>query len=117
MVLVQVIIRLFEVLRYLFAAVAFYLAYLPTTTPSDALRYLVVFLVIPMAGLTALESLCCSNATAGAKNREVGSAYQIQSGLNNLSTAVTALFVLYFNLGTQAQLTVLMVMLFFLLFS
>ena len=50
---------------------------------------MLLFIVIPLAGLTALESLLVGDASAKAKGREMDSSYQTQSELNNLVTAIT----------------------------
>lgn len=111
------LITLFELLRYFSVGIGFFLIYRPNISETEALNTLLLLIVIPLAGLTGLESLCLGNASAQAKGREIGSAYQTQSGLNNLSTAITAWVVWYWQWGKQASITVLLVLLIFLMLS
>jgi hypothetical protein len=108
-------VKLLEIMRNSFAIFGFYLAYVyyAEAQYNSALLMLIVFVVIPLTGLTAIESIFFSNMAAKAKGREIGSPYQIQSGLNNLAVAITALIVWLFNWGVYANLTVLFVALIF----
>ena len=60
-----------------------------------------------------MQSVLFSRASAISMGREVGSYYQIQSGLNNLATAFTAMIVCFLNWGVYAELTILFVALIF----
>lgn len=104
-----------EFLRNSCAGVGFYLAYIHYFKKEypAALHVLILLVVIPLSGLTGLESVLFSNAAAKAKGRDIGNPYQIQSGLNNLAIAITAMIVWYFQWGIFANLTVLFVMLIF----
>ena len=68
-------------------------------------------------GLTGLESLFFSKAAALMKGREPGSGYQIQSAFNNLTIAITGIFVLIMQYDVQAQTTIILVALIFLALS
>ncbi|TNF69764.1 MAG: hypothetical protein EP298_02155 [Gammaproteobacteria bacterium] len=111
------LVKYFESLRYILAAIGFYLAYQPNNTSAEAIAYLVLWAVVPLAGLTGLESVFLSNETAIAKGREAGSAYQIQSGLNNLATAITAFIIWYFQWGMKASVTIIFVLYIFFILS
>lgn len=106
-------VPLFEWLRYGLAATGFFLAYNPALPIEQSLSILVIFVVFPLAGLTGLESIILAEETALAKGRETKSAYQTQSGMNNLATALTALVVWYWQWGVHAYLTIIFALLFF----
>ena len=109
-------IRIMEWLRWSFVAVGFYIAY--QNLNANSIFWLCCMVMLPLTGFTALESLFLTQASAEYKNRETGSAYQIQSAFNNLATALTAVIATVFSLGNTAQLTVCLVaMLFFSLSS
>ncbi len=103
--------RFIEYLRITLVTLAFFMAY--TVPVANALFWLVALMVLPLTGLTAIESLFFSKQAASDKQWQQGSPYQIQSALNNLATALTAIVVLAFKLGQQAQLTICLVALFF----
>lgn len=77
------------------------------------------FVVMIMSGTVALESLILGEAAS----EKIGSApspsraYQIQSGLANAATAITALLVYLLNWGLYADATIVTVMLMFFTFS
>jgi hypothetical protein len=107
--------KLLEILRIVCCVAGIYLAY--AVSASEGLFWLVLLFVIPVTGLTAIESLCFAKRAAIAKGREVGSDYQQQSALNNLATAVVGLIVLVFHLGVAAEITIILVALCFFAFS
>jgi hypothetical protein len=109
------LVKSFEYVRWLCVALGFYLAYQHLSVHS--LYWLCLLVVLPLTGFTALESLFFAKAAALSKQREVGSAYQIQSALNNLATASVTVVVLVFSLGTGAQLAVSLVGIVFFFFS
>lgn len=74
-------------------------------------------LVIIMSGTVAFESLFIGEAAAGKIGYKPNRAYQIQSGLANLATALTALLVFIVNWGRYADATVVISMLMFFTFS
>jgi hypothetical protein len=74
------------------------------------------WLVIPMAGLTGIESIFLADA-ARSQSGYAASPYQRQSGINNVALALTAILIFFFSWGTGAELAVISVLLFFLLLS
>lgn len=113
------IIKLFEFFRIGCAGIGFYLAYVHYFAKdyATALYTLIVFVVIPLTGLTGLESILFSDKAAEIKGWHVGSPYQIQSGINNIAVATTAIIILYFKWNIYAELTALFVTLIFFLLS
>ena len=111
------LVTLFELTRYVCVGYGFFLAYQPNITETDMLNSQLLWIVIPLAGLTGLESILIGTASAESRGREIGNAYQTQSALNNLSTAITGLIVWYFQWGKLASLTVLFVLLIFFILS
>jgi hypothetical protein len=107
--------KILEIVQSSLAGFGFYFAYVHYAQNEYvvALHILIIFVVIPLAGFTGLGSVLFSDAAAKAKGREVGSAYQIQSGMNNLAVAITAIIILYFKWGVYAELSVLFVSLIF----
>ena len=71
------IVKCFEFIRIGLCALGFFLAYSHSFS-SKALFWLVALVVIPLSGLTGLESLIFAKAAAQQKGRAV-SPYQIQS--------------------------------------
>ena len=115
MVFKEQIIKLFEIMRIVCCALGFFVAY--STIPAIGLSWLVGLFVIPVTGLTALESLLFAKQAAAIKGREQGSDYQQQSALNNLATAVAAVVVLVGHLDVGAKIAVILVALLFFGFS
>ena len=109
------VIKIFESIRVILAFLGFYFAY--SSAPTAALFWLVALMVIPLSGLTAIESLLFGKRSAASKQRETNSDYQTQSALNNLATAVTAVIILIMHWGRQAQLTIVLCALLFFFFS
>lgn len=103
--------RFIEYLRITLVALGFFMAY--TVPVPNALFWLVALMVLPLTGLTAIESLFFSKQAASDKQWQSGSPYQIQSALNNLATALAAIAVLVLKFDQQAQLTICFVALFF----
>jgi len=109
------ITKILEIAQTSFVGFGFYFAYLYYYQNKYiiALRILIIFAVIPLTGLTGLSSILFSDTVAKAKGWHAGSPYQIQSGMNNLSVAITAIIVLYFNWGIYSELSLLIVSLIF----
>ncbi len=74
-------------------------------------------LVIIMSGTVAFESLLLGEAGSEKIGYKPNRAYQVQSGLNNLAIAVTALLVLVLGWGRYADATIVTSMLLFFTFS
>ena len=75
------------------------------------------FIVMVMSGTVAFESLILGEAASEKIGYAPNRAYQIQSGLANAATAVTALLVYVLDWGRYADATVVTVMLMFFTFS
>lgn len=110
-------IKLLEWFRWTAVAIGFYVAYQPQLPKEAVMNALLLWVLIPIAGTTGIESIFFASASAISKNREVGSAYQTQSGLNNLAVAITGFLVWYCHWGVYASLAVLMVLYIFLTMS
>lgn len=74
-------------------------------------------IVMLMSGTVAFESLFLGEAASEKIGYAPNRAYQIQSGLSNLATAMTALLVLILDWGRYADATVVTVMLLFFILS
>ena len=71
------------------------------------------FVVMLMSGTVAFESLILGEAASGKIGYAPNRAYQIQSGLANAATAITALLVYLLGWGRYADATIVSVMLMF----
>ena len=71
------------------------------------------FLVIVMSGTVAIESLFLGEVSSEKIGYKPSRPYQIQSGLNNLATALTALLVFMLGWGRYADVTITIAMLLF----
>ena len=75
------------------------------------------FVVMFMSGTVAFESLILGESASEKIGYEPNRAYQIQSGLANAATAITALLVYVLDWGRYADATIVTVMLMFCTFS
>jgi len=75
------------------------------------------FIVVIMSGTVAFESLFLGAAASAKIGYKPDRAYQVQSGLNHLATAVAALLVYLLAWGPYADATVTIVMLLTFTFS
>jgi hypothetical protein len=75
------------------------------------------FVVMLMSGTVAFESLILGDVAAEKIGYEPNRAYQIQSGLANAATSITALLVYVLDWGRYADATIVMAMLLFFTFS
>jgi hypothetical protein len=75
------------------------------------------FVVMLMSGTVAFESLILGEVAAEKIGYEPNRAYQIQSGLANAATAITALLVYVLDWGRYADATIVTAMLLFFTFS
>lgn len=73
--------------------------------------------VILMCGSVAFESLVLGASASEKVGYRPDRAYQVQSGLNNLATAVAALLALVLHWGPYAEAALVTVMLLFFVFS
>jgi len=92
------------------------LAYFFGNDPQHQLHILMPFVVIGLSGLTGIESLFFGKAAIELTGY-TQSAYQRQSGLNNLAIAITAILVLCFKWGVYAEITILSASLIFFFLS
>lgn len=75
------------------------------------------FVVMVMSGTVAFESLILGEAASEKIGYAPHRAYQIQSGLANAATAITALLVYLLDWGRYAEATIVTAMLMFFAFS
>lgn len=75
------------------------------------------FVVVLMSGTVAFESLILGEAASEKIGYEPHRAYQIQSGLANAATAMTAILVYVLDWGQYADATIVTAMLMFFAFS
>jgi hypothetical protein len=75
------------------------------------------FVVMLMSGTVAFESLILGEVATEKIGYEPHRAYQIQSGLANAATAMTALLVYVLDWGRYADATIVIAMLMFFVFS
>lgn len=101
------IVRILEPARWLGVVLGFQMAFSAGATPQERFPLLAVWVVASIAGLTGIESVFFSQAAAERSGFGHGGRYQIQSGLNNLALAGTALaaFFLDWGLGAMAAVT------------
>ncbi|WP_051305791.1 DUF6790 family protein [Desulfogranum mediterraneum] len=112
----QTICSMLEGARWLSAVIGIQLSYYFGNSAAEQLHLLSGWLVIPIAGLSGIESLLLAE-TAGRLSGYGTSPYQRQSGLNNLALALTGIAVYLFNWGSTAELTILTTLLLFLFLS
>lgn len=74
-------------------------------------------IVIIMSGTVAFESLFLGEIASEKIGYKPNRAYQIQSALNNLATALTALLIFVLNWGRYADATIVTAMLLFFILS
>lgn len=75
------------------------------------------FVVMLMSGTVAFESLMLGEAASEKIGYKPDRAYQVQSGLANAATAVTALLIYLLDWGRYADATIVTAMLMFFAFS
>ena len=106
-----------EWLRPVGIGVAIFCAYYFGQDAISRFHILGPFVVMLMSGTVAFESLILGEAASEKVGYKPDRAYQIQSGLANATTAVTALLVFVLNWGRYADATIVTVMLLFFTFS
>ena len=105
-----------EIGRWICVVLGFQFAFSQGTTPQDQLHILTPWIVVSLAGLTGIESVFFGQA-ASQLTGYAPSAYQRQSGINNLAVAITALLAFFLQWGTYAEITVMTTLLIFLFLS
>lgn len=111
------ICNVLEIVRWTCIVAGFNLAYFLGQNPISQLHIIMPWLVIPLAGLTGIESVWFGKAASELSGYGYNPAYQRQSGLNNIAVAITAIIVSLFEWGTHAEAAVLMILLIFLTLS
>lgn len=106
-----------EWIRPLGISFCFFLAYYYGRDSISIFHILGPSIVIVMNGSIAFESLVLGEVGSEKIGYAPNRAYQIQSGLANLAITTTALFVLLFQWGREADATIVIAMLLFLLMS
>lgn len=92
---------------------AYFIAEYLGKDPVSKFHILGPIIVIIMSGTVAFESLILKEAASEKIGYKPDRGYQVQSGLNNLATALTALLVFILNWGRYADAAIVMVMLLF----
>ncbi|MCX5773672.1 MAG: hypothetical protein NTX05_03575 [Fusobacteria bacterium] len=114
----KLLCTIFEILRYVLIFLGIFIAQSLSPSTTD-MRFAIVtlFFVLGISGLTGLESVFLRKYASKQSGYGDGGRYQIQSGLNNLSVAITAVIAYIFKWGTQAELVLMSVMIIFILLS
>ncbi|PLX05528.1 MAG: hypothetical protein C0598_14380 [Marinilabiliales bacterium] len=111
------IIKIIEALRIAGTAFGVFWAYYVGETPQEILNVMTPWVVVSIAGTSGLEGLFFGRQAAIEKGYEQGSNYQTQSAIALLSYGVIALVVYFLKWGTNAELTIVLVFMFFTIFS
>lgn len=106
-----------EWIRPLLISICFFLAYYFGRDAISIFHILGPSIVIVMNGTIAFESLVLGEVGSEKIGYVPNRAYQIQSGLANLAFAIIALVVLVFQWGREADATIVIAMLLFILLS
>lgn len=106
-----------EWLRPAGIGLAYFIAYYFGNDAISRFHILGPFVVMLMSGTVAFESLVLGEVASEKIGYEPNRAYQIQSGLANAATAITALLVYVLDWGRYADATIVTAMLMFFTFS
>lgn len=106
----------FEVIRWVCVIAAIQICYFFYSASEDQLRILMWLFVIPMAGLTGIESIFFADA-ARSQSGYAASPYQRQSGINNLSIAIASIIIALGQFGPDADFALIIAVLIFLMLS
>ena len=85
--------------------------------PIAQLHFMIPLIIIAVAGISGVEGLFFAKMSAEMKGFEVGSNYQRQSAISQMSYASVALLVYILSWGIKAELTIFFAFIFFLVFS
>lgn len=96
---------------------AYFLAYAWGNDPTNVFHFLAPAVVLLMSGTVAFESLVLGEVASEKIGYQPNRAYQVQSGLSNLATALTAVVVFVMDWGKYAEATVVTAMLLFFVLS
>ena len=108
---------LMEWLRPAGIGLAIFFAYYAGHDAVSQFHIMGLFIVMIMSGTIAFESLILGEAASEKIGYAPNRAYQIQSGLANAATAVTAVLVYVLDWGRYADATIVTAMLIFFTFS
>lgn len=115
------IIKIIEIIRISGASFGIYWAYyigMSTSTPAESvLHILAPWIIVSIAGTSAIEGLFFGNQAAAEKGFKNDGNYAYQSRIGLLSYAVISLIVYFANWGTNAELTIMLTFMFFMFFS
>lgn len=115
------IIKIIEILRIAGASFGIYWSYhlgMSSATPAESVLHLLSpWLLVSIAGSSGIEGLIFGKQAAAEKGFEEGSNYQKQSAIALLSYAVISLAVYFGGLGTNAEITIVLAFIFFMIFS
>ena len=107
-----------EMARWAGVGLGVFLAHLWGGTPQAQFSLVCFWSVVPVAGLTGLESLCFGKkASEQSGYGGGGGAYQRQSGLNNLALALACVLAYALGWGVMAQAALMSTLLIFLALS
>jgi hypothetical protein len=109
--------KIMEWLRPAGIGLAIFLANYLGNDPISQFHIMGPFIVMLMSGTVAFESLILGEVASEKIGYEPNRAYQIQSGLANAATAITALLVYMLDWGRYADATIVTAMLMFFVFS
>jgi hypothetical protein len=109
--------HLLEILRYAGIFAGFWSAFQYGNNPVAQLNILAPWAILSLAGLTGLESIFFGKSGAETIGYKSGSEYQVQSGMNNLALAVSALLSTLFGWGVYANVALLVVLMIFFFLS
>lgn len=97
------ICNILEIVRWLCIIAGFNLAYFSSQDPAGQLHIIMPWLVIPLAGLTGIESVFLGKTASELSGYGYNPAYQRQSGMNNIAVAITAIIVSFFKWGNTRR--------------
>ena len=109
--------QVLEIARFGGVFAGFWFAFSQRSDPQLAFRGLSVCVVVSIAAIAGIESLCFSMRAAAASGYADPGPYQRQSGFNNLAVAIVGLVVFLLDWGTHAQAATCLVLLVFLTLS
>jgi hypothetical protein len=105
--------NILEILRYTIIGIGIFLTFYIGGTAVEQFHTLFLFIIIPMNGLTGIEGVFFAEGAAKSSGYGTGSAYQRQSGMNNLAVALAAILVYVLKWGFYAEAALILVVLLF----
>ena len=115
------LIKILEILRIAGVSIGMYISYsigMATSTPPESVLHLISpWVLVSIAGTSAIEGIFFGKQSAAEKGFEQGSNYQKQSAFGLLSYAILSLVVYFGKLGTNAEITILLAFMTFMVLS